>query len=180
MKIYTKSGDLGKTSMLGGPKIFKHNIRIEAYGTVDELNAHIGQVLDQIKFPNTIKELNSFQSQLFTIGSILATDPSYKKQTLNIKPEWIDAIEKYIDIMEESLSSLQNFILPSGHVHVSLSHVCRTVCRRAERRVVELSQSQEVEGLIIIYLNRLSDYFFVLARYFAKKLGVKEVNWGGV
>ncbi len=177
-KIYTKTGDKGETSILGGKRLQKHHIRIEAYGTVDELNAHLGLLADTIPDQNQVALLRSVQQLLFTIGANLASDPEKKiSHDIDLFPSDIEQLELAIDGMETELPPLKNFILPGGHAYVSYCHLARTVCRRAERTVVALSQNSEVNQLVIQYLNRLSDYLFVLARKTAKDLEVKEVVW---
>jgi cob(I)alamin adenosyltransferase len=179
-KIYTKTGDAGKTSLIGGTKVFKNNIRIESYGTVDELNSHIGLVSDHLvdeKIKNILKEI---QDRLFTIGSSLACDP--EKETGMHLPDLIESditfLENEIDKMNEVLPPMKNFILPGGSLAVSATHVARCVCRRAERACVNMQQQQMfVEPLVIKYINRLSDYLFVLARYAAHISGVAEIVW---
>lgn len=179
MKIYTKTGDKGETSLFGGKRISKANIRIEAYGTVDELNAYIGLLRDQevnISRKDLLKEV---QDILFTMGASLAADPEkpgLKKPGLTEKD--IQHLEKEIDVMEAELPELKAFILPGGHTAVSFCHIARTVCRRTERAVILLNQEDaNVEELIIKYLNRLSDYLFVLGRTMAKELKAEEVQW---
>ncbi|MCS6833625.1 MAG: cob(I)yrinic acid a,c-diamide adenosyltransferase, partial [Flammeovirgaceae bacterium] len=177
MKIYTKTGDRGETSLFGGRRVRKSHPRIEAYGTIDELNAYIGLVGDQPVNSMRKSFLKEIQDRLFTIGATLAADP--EKNTLNVPDlyqEDILALEKAIDEMEEQLPPLRNFILPGGHLAVSFAHVARTVCRRAERNCVYLAEHEPVADLVIQYLNRLSDYLFVLARLMAKELGVEEVT----
>ena len=179
-KIYTKTGDKGKTSLIGGTKVSKSNPRIESYGTVDELNSHVGLVSDLIQDEICKNILREIQDRLFTIGSLLACDP--EKQTGIKLPglEENDAklLESEIDRMNGSLEEMKSFILPSGHVTVSSIHIARCVCRRAERACVFLQENnQEVDKLVIIYLNRLSDYLFMLARYTAHLLQVKDVPW---
>ena len=179
-KIYTKTGDKGKTSLIGGTKVFKSDLRIEAYGTVDELNSFVGLCLDHLKSPNVSNVLAEVQDRLFTIGSALACDP-VKETKLKI-PDLheidVELLEKEIDQMNEVLPMMKSFILPGGHVAVSSLHIARTVCRRAERCCVKMQKKEmEVESLIIKYLNRLSDYLFVLARFAAHQLGVEEIPW---
>ncbi|WP_200976081.1 cob(I)yrinic acid a,c-diamide adenosyltransferase [Echinicola sp. 20G] len=178
MKLYTKGGDKGETSLLGGIRVSKANLRIEAYGTVDELNAYIGLLRDHAKEQSRVNFLKDIQDRLFTIGAELATSPSAKNVK---KPDILESdiygLEKEIDLMDEALSPLKNFILPGGHPQVSYSHIARTVCRRAERRVIELNDQEPVEELIIKYLNRLSDYLFVLGRMISKELEVGEITW---
>lgn len=177
MKIYTKTGDLGETSLFGGKRISKANLKIDSYGTVDELNAHIGLVKD-ISEGKQKEVLQVIQEELFTIGAILAT-PEGKKNTYfkEIEQESIDVLEKQMDSMNEDLDDLDAFILPGGHIHVSYCHIARTVCRRTERLCVALSTIEAVNPLIIKYLNRLSDYLFVLSRKLAKDLYVDEIRW---
>ena len=179
-KIYTKTGDAGKTSLIGGTKVFKSNVRIEAYGTIDELNSYIGLVNDNINDQNSKNILKEIQDRLFTIGSSLACDPD-KEQKLKIpdlKEEDVTLLEKEIDAMNENLPEMKHFILPSGHVAVSTTHIARCVCRRAERWCVNMQEHNVfVEPLVIKYLNRLSDYLFVLARYIGHLLQVAEITW---
>ena len=179
-KIYTKTGDTGQTSLIGGTKVPKSHIRINAYGTIDELNAFIGLLGDQLADIYIREMLREIQDRLFTIGSSLACDP-HKEIALRIpdlRESDIVLLEKEIDTMIEKLPEMKSFILPGGHVTVSSAHVCRTVCRRAERLIVELNGVEHLEQpLIIKYLNRLSDYLFVLARYEAHLLGVAEIPW---
>jgi len=178
MKIYTKKGDTGSTSLFGGTRLPKHHIRIESYGSVDELNSYIGLVRDHLKDTFIRAELKSIQETLFTIGSHLAADPSKENLWLpKIEAREVKLLEMGIDRMEESLEPLKNFILPGGHPVVSYCHVARCVCRRAERNVVALSEINEIAPILIQYLNRLSDYFFVLARFLGKSLGAEEILW---
>lgn len=180
LKIYTKTGDLGKTSLIGGTKVFKSNIRIETYGTIDELNSYIGLVGDYCSDDHSKNILKEIQDRLFTIGSSLACDPD-KEQKLKIpdlKEIDVEFLEKEIDTMNERLPEMKHFILPGGHVTVSTIHIARCVCRRAERWCVNMQeQSLFVEPMIIKYLNRLSDYLFVLARYIGHLLKVAEIAW---
>lgn len=178
MKIYTKGGDTGSTSLWGGKRVSKDNLRIEAYGTLDELNAHIGLVRDTCNIDSAIPILEEVQNVLFNIGAVLAADPERKGLKLpTIRTEWAVQLEKAIDSMEDDLPPLKNFILPGGHPHVSYCHLGRVVCRRAERLVTNLNQSEEVDPEIIIYLNRLSDYLFVLSRFISKEVGANELPW---
>lgn len=180
-KIYTKTGDAGKTSLIGGTKVPKSNIRIESYGTVDELNSYIGLVSDYLTNDTlTVNVLREIQDRLFTIGSSLACDP--EKEPLmkipDLKESDIQLLEAQIDTMNEVLPPMKSFILPGGHVAISTAHVARCVCRRAERLCVQLQQSDAfVEPLVIKYLNRLSDYLFVLARYIGHQFQVPEIPW---
>lgn len=177
MKIYTKTGDQGETSLFGGKRLPKNHIRIEAYGTVDELNSWIGLVRDSVPAESTRDLLKEVQDRLFTIGSNLASDPDKEMIVPDIKEADIEQLEQAIDAMNEALPPLKNFILPGGHPTVSYCHVARCVCRRAERGVVALQQNEPVEAIVIRYLNRLSDYLFVLARKTAQELGAEEVTW---
>jgi len=179
-KIYTKTGDKGTTSLIGGTKVPKSHLRIEAYGTVDELNSFIGLVSDHQTDLHTKKILNEIQDRLFTIGSSLACDPDKepKLKIPDLNDSDVEFLEKEMDRMNESLPPMKSFILPVGHVAVSTTHIARTVCRRAERNCVNMQQQKmEIESLVIKYLNRLSDYLFVLARYTAHQLHVPEIPW---
>ena len=180
MKIYTKTGDKGNTSLIGGTRVSKAHLRIEAYGTVDELNSHIGLCKDLVtdKESNTI--LEEIQDRLFTIGSALACDPAKetKMKIPDLREEDISLLEKEIDRMTAILPVMKSFILPGGHATVSQLHIARCVCRRAERCCVRLeAEKNEVEAIIPKYLNRLSDYLFVLARYISHRLNVPEIPW---
>ncbi|WP_133271919.1 cob(I)yrinic acid a,c-diamide adenosyltransferase [Hymenobacter radiodurans] len=178
MKIYTKTGDKGLTSLIGGTRVSKASLRIESYGTVDELNSYIGLVRDQeINAPrrDLLKEI---QDRLFTIGASLASDPEKSKMKIpDLHEEDVLLLESEMDRMNEELPELRAFILPGGHVAVSYAHVARCVCRRAERLVIHLSEESFVAELVVIYLNRLSDYLFVLSRKMAQELGSEEVTW---
>jgi cob(I)alamin adenosyltransferase len=179
-KIYTKTGDLGNTSLIGGTKIPKSHIRIESYGNIDELNSYIGLLSDYLQDEDLRSVLKEVQDRLFTIGSSLACDPD--KETGMHIPDLTETdilfLEREIDRMNDALPIMKHFILPGGHVVISTIHITRCVCRRAERGVVNLLQNEQfVELLVIKYLNRLSDYLFVLARYVGKQLGVDEVIW---
>lgn len=176
-KIYTKTGDKGKTGLFGGSRVSKDDIRIEAYGTVDELNAFIGHLADHLEDQSLIDFLIDLQSQLFNVGSILATDPEKPELRMDFDEKHTKSLEEQIDQMQSSLEPLKNFILPGGHSTVSLCHIIRTVCRRAERRTVSLSEVASIDLEVLIFLNRLSDYFFVLARHLAKELNVQEIKW---
>lgn len=176
-KIYTKTGDKGETGLFGGKRLPKSHIRIEAYGTVDELNAYIGLVRDVNENDEVRQLLKEIQDRLFTIGANLASDPSKNMSTPDIQTSDIELLEKAMDKMDAELAPLKNFILPGGHTAVSFCHIARCVCRRAERLVVALNLTEPVEPILIRYLNRLSDYLFVLGRKMAKNLDVKEVVW---
>ena len=180
IKIYTKTGDKGKTSLIGGTKVAKNNIRIDAYGTIDELNSFIGLTADHLGDAHSKGILKEIQDRLFTIGSSLACDPD-KEPALRI-PDLeegdIVLLEKEIDAMNEVLAPMKSFILPGGHVAISTTHVTRCVCRRAERLCVNMMENNLfVEPLVIKYLNRLSDYLFVLARYAGHLLKVEDIPW---
>ncbi len=185
MKIYTKTGDDGTTGLIGGTRVKKHHIRIESYGTVDELNSWLGLIRDQ-EIDVDIKDvLNQIQKKLFTIGAILATDPEKAvlkngKKRLNI-PEITDAdilfLETEIDTMDASLPQMTNFILPGGHTTVSYCHIARTVCRRAERMCTLLHENAPLNAALLKYINRLSDYLFVLARKLSLDIKAIEIKW---
>jgi cob(I)alamin adenosyltransferase len=180
MKIYTKTGDKGTTSLIGGTKVSKAHLRIEAYGTVDELNSYTGLCKDLLTDKNSNTVLQEIQDRLFTIGSALACDPEKetKMKIPDLKEEDITLLEKEIDKMNEALPSMKYFILPGGHPTVSHIHISRCICRRAERCCVRLGAEQnEIELIIIKYLNRLSDYLFVLARYAGHQLKSQEIPW---
>lgn len=180
LKIYTKTGDKGTTSLIGGTKVSKAHIRIETYGTVDELNSWIGLVSDQVNHKHSKKILKEIQDRLFTIGSSLACDPDKetKLKIPDLKEEDILLLEKEIDKMNETLPEMKFFILPGGHIAVSTTHVARCICRRAERWCVNMQEHELfIEPLIIRYLNRLSDYLFVLARYIGHILNIAEIAW---
>jgi len=187
MKIYTKTGDKGKTSLFGGDRVKKFNLRIEAYGTIDELNSHLGLIRDQIEDKALTKDLIKIQSTLFTMGAMLATPPDKEKLkngTDRLKIEKIELaeisfLENNMDLMNESLEPMTHFILPGGHSTVSFCHIARCVCRRAERITVDLADKEAVNPHILIYLNRLSDYLFVLARKLTKDYHVDEIPWKG-
>ena len=178
-KIYTKTGDKGTTGLYGGARIPKYHIRIESYGTVDELNSHLGLLRDQITDVDDQKIVETIQNRLFTIGSNLASDPSKEIKTPDLTENDILLLENGIDNIDSVVPPLKNFILPGGHIAVSQAHVCRCVCRRAERLVVALSESEPdtVPSILVVYLNRLSDYLFMLGRKLSHDLGVLETPW---
>jgi cob(I)alamin adenosyltransferase len=185
MKVYTKTGDKGTTALFGGDRVPKHHIRIESYGTVDELNSHIGLIRDQQIDAHYKDVLIKIQDRLFTAGAILATPPQKEvlkngKQRLNIpriSETDIEMLENEIDTMEESLAPMTHFVLPGGHTTVSYCHIARCVCRRAERLSVHLNELEAIDPLVLTYLNRLSDYLFVLARKLSADLLADEVKW---
>ena len=185
MKIYTKTGDQGTTALFGGTRVPKHHIRIESYGTVDELNSYVGLVCDQDIDSHYKEVLNQIQHDLFTVGAILATDPEKAvlksgKERLNIEridTASITALETEMDTMNTALPPMTHFVLPGGHQTVSFCHIARCVCRRAERLAVALNDLEPIDPQVLKYLNRLSDYFFVLARKLTKDLQAEEVKW---
>lgn len=178
MKIYTKTGDKGQTSLIGGTRVPKHHIRIEAYGTVDELNSYIGLIRDQEIAENLKKTLIEIQDRLFTIGASLASDPEKSKMKIpDLHESDIVLLENEIDRMNEVLPEMRSFVLPGGHTTVSFCHLARCVCRRAERNTIHLSERSFVAELVTKYLNRLSDYLFVLSRKLAQDLKATEISW---
>ncbi len=180
MKIYTKTGDKGTTSLIGGTKVLKSHHRIEAYGTVDELNSYLGLIRDLTQDEHSLRVLTDVQDRLFTIGSSLACDPikEPKMRLPDLHATDIEVLENEIDRMNEVLAPMKHFIIPGGHPSVSHIHIARCVCRRAERACVRLElESLEVDPLVLQYLNRLSDYLFVLARYAGHQLSVPEIPW---
>lgn len=178
MKIYTKTGDKGTTSLIGGKRVPKYHERIEAYGTVDELNAYIGLISTQNTNSATLKVLKEIQDRLFTIGATLAADPETSRTKIpDLHQEDITLLETEMDKMSAALPALKHFVLPGGTEAVSFCHVARCVCRRAERLTVALAEEHEVEEKIIIYLNRLSDYLFLLSRMFNFEAGTPENIW---
>lgn len=179
-KIYTKTGDKGTTSLIGGTKVPKSHLRIEAYGTIDELNSHIGLCRDIITEEHTRDMLREVQDRLFTIGSSLACDPERETglQIPDLSEQDVKLLEQEIDRMTELTPPMRSFVLPGGHPTVSQLHIARCVCRRAERCCVRLQLEQmPVESILIIYVNRLSDYLFMLSRYITTLLGVEEIPW---
>jgi cob(I)alamin adenosyltransferase len=178
MKVYTKKGDKGKTQLLGGSIVDKDHVKLECYGTIDELNSFIGNIYDQDLKEFHKEILLNIQNQLFNLGSVISFDGKKDKIKLpNITAKNIKMLEKAIDKMEESLPMLKNFILPSGHPTTSKCHIARTVCRRAERNLVTLSKTSEIDNLHLQYLNRLSDYLFVLSRAVLKENNAEEIEW---
>ncbi len=177
MKIYTKTGDTGETSLFGGKRVPKDHLRIEAYGTIDELNSFLGVLFDSLEDDTQKSQINAIQSNLFTIGSILANEGKTSEFIPDLNDSSIAILENAMDNMDEQLAALTNFILPGGHTVVSFCHIARCVCRRAERRLVELDHLELVDPKLIKYLNRLSDYLFVLSRKIAKDFNVKELIW---
>ncbi|MGX1022895.1 cob(I)yrinic acid a,c-diamide adenosyltransferase [Flavobacterium sp. CS20] len=181
MKIYTKTGDKGKTSLFSGRRVAKHDLRIESYGSIDELNSYIGVVKDHAPSGENLDLINKVQDRLFNIGSILATETekikNRKIKIPKIHDTDIEELEKAMDVMNEQLPKMTHFLLPGGHPVVSFCHVARCVCRRAERRITALAQEETVDTNVLKYVNRLSDFLFVLSRYWGKKTNAKEVKW---
>lgn len=178
MKIYTKTGDKGQTSLFGGKKVSKNDIQIEAYGTVDELNSQLGLLIAETAEHPSLALLKKTQSILFDIGSHLASDGTATAHLPELSEDIVSKLENSIDNMTAQLPALKSFILPGGNRRIALAHICRTVCRRAERRIIALAENSDGElGIIIKYVNRLSDYFFVLARALALVDGIDEVKW---
>lgn len=177
-KIYTKTGDKGETSLIGGTRLPKQHVRIEAYGSVDELNSHMGLLRDVAEEQTLIDLLIGIQDRLFTIGSQLANDPQKSKMKLpTINDEDVRVLEKAIDTIDGLVPPMKSFVLPGGHVFVSYCHIARCVCRRAERAVLRLAEQEPVDEIHGRYLNRLSDYLFMLSRYLSHKLNAKEIPW---
>lgn len=184
MKIYTKTGDAGQTSLFNGKRVPKHHLRVEAYGQVDELNAFTGHLRDQVDSDKIKADLLRIQNQLFVIGSHLAFEHSNSlknKKLASLLPVFEESetafLENEIDQMTARLPTMTHFILPGGHPTVSVCHLARTVCRRAERAVTLLMQNDQVDIRLVVYLNRLSDYLFVLSRYICQQLKVEEIKW---
>ena len=185
MKIYTKTGDKGTTGLVGGKRIPKHDLRIDSYGTIDELNSYLGLIRDQEISTDHKTTLLDIQNQLFVIGSLLATDPKLLKEESKRKrlgitflnPEAITCLETEIDVMNNELPAMTHFILPGGHQTVSFCHIARCICRRAERSISKLHIVHPTQPEILIYLNRLSDFIFVLARKLSKELNAEEIKW---
>ena len=185
MKIYTKSGDKGKTSLFGGTRVPKYHIRIEAYGTIDELNSYIGLIRDQKIDEHSTQILIKIQIDLFTLGAMLATPPEKEKlksgkDRLNISKithASVELLENEIDAMNETLTPMTHFILPGGHTTVSFCHIARCICRRAERIATQLNDENAIDAQILVFLNRLSDYLFVLARKLTIENKVQEIPW---
>jgi cob(I)alamin adenosyltransferase len=178
MKIYTKKGDDGTTGLIGGTRVSKGALRIDAYGTIDELNSYIGVVRDHMANRTYIDQLIEIQDRLFTIGSSLASDPEKSKMKIpDLLQTDVESLEKWMDSMDETLPEMRFFVLPGGHPSVSFCHVARCICRRAERIIVELGQHEFVAELVITYVNRLSDYLFVLSRKLTQEMQAEEQPW---
>lgn len=181
MKVYTKKGDSGKTAILGANNLDKDDLRIQAYGTVDELNAFLGELNVLVADLHFTAELTTIQNTLFCLGSELASTPDAfaKLKMERIEPEDISKIESWIDDQTEQLPALSAFVLPGGSRENAIAHQCRTICRRAERNCVTLSKEIDVRPEVVQYLNRLSDYFFTLARTLTKERSATEITWKG-
>lgn len=178
MKIYTKTGDSGETSLFGGKRVLKSDLRIDTYGTVDELNSWIGVLRDQPVNQTRREILVEIQDRLFTIGSILATEPEKVSPKIPVLTDGdVEVLEKSMDEMDLKLPPMRFFVLPGGHPSVSYGHVARTVCRRAERLVIALDQVEKVNPVVIRYLNRLSDFLFMLCRMMTQELAIEETPW---
>lgn len=179
MKIYTKTGDTGSTSLFGGTRVSKHHIRIESYGTIDELNAHIGLLNDLCSNQKHKAFLLKIQHELFVLGAMLATEKK-KEEKLRIQTISMDSVmdlENEIDSLNDNLPQMTHFILPGGHPTISNCHICRCICRRAERLIVHLNEIDPIDEICIQYVNRLSDYLFVLGRKIAFENNIEEVKW---
>ena len=178
MKVYTKTGDKGTTALFGGKRVSKADHRIDAYGTVDELNSYVGLLRDQEVNSKRLDELIEIQDRLFTLGSILATEPGNTKVKVpQLQEEDISFLEQKMDTMSDVLPEMKFFVLPGGHQSVSFCHITRCVCRRAERLTISLANEADVPEMVIKYLNRLSDYLFVLSRMMTQELSAEEVAW---
>lgn len=179
-KIYTKTGDKGSTSLLGGTRVSKAHARIESYGSIDELNAHLGYLIEISEGIDCVNLLENVQEELFVIGSHLANESAdMLKHLPEFKQELIHDIENQIDAYTAALEPLRHFIMPRGSQLVAYTHICRTVCRRTERTLIRLNENERIESHMIVFLNRLSDFFFVLGRAVAQQQNVTEVIWKG-
>lgn len=178
-QVYTKAGDQGTTSLIGGTMVRKHHQRLDAYGTVDELNAYIGLVRAWPTDHQTNETLIQIQKHLFVIGAYLATDDNVSdlRTKLNFEEKDIETLENEMDRMESNLPPLNNFVLPGGHQAVAICHISRTISRRAEREISRMTEETEISPRVLRYINRLSDYFFVLARHFSNYFGIDEIPW---
>ena len=181
MKIYTKGGDKGRTSLIGGERVPKYDLRVEAYGTVDELTAFAALLADKLmreeKFDAIEKQLRSIESQLMTVAALLAVGEGGKDKVAGLKDSAIEQLEQWIDQMQESLPAITKFTIPGGDERISLCHVCRTVCRRAERASLRAAEQYEIDSQATIYLNRLSDYFYLLGRNITALTNSEEILW---
>ncbi len=177
MKIYTKTGDKGMTSLFGGKRVFKNDVRLESYGTIDELNSLIGVALNKVETDESKKILRKVQNDLFVLGSDLSTPEETKYKVPRVAKEMVDYLEEQIDLIDGKIPQLKTFILPGGSEGASILQFVRTVCRRAERRTVELQQLEQINETAIVYLNRLSDLLFVLSRFENISTGTPEIEW---
>lgn len=177
LKIYTKTGDDGKTGLIGGDRVSKHHIRVECYGTIDELNSHIGILRCYTSETQSLQTLASIQDRLFTVCSYLAAAPGNKMILPELYPSDVELLEAEIDRLTETLPVLKNFVLPGATIQGAAAHVARCVCRRSERMVVYLADQEEIDPWVVRYLNRLSDYLFTLARFLDKENGGVEIAW---
>ena len=178
MKIYTRKGDSGYTSLIDGDIVNKHTLSVDAYGTIDELNSFLGLLKDYIKDDKVKDILNNIQIKLFSIGSILASGKNQNiSEKVKIEKKDVEYIELEIDRLNKDLPELKNFVIPGGHKTSSYSHVCRSICRRAERKISELNNKSSVDSNILAYVNRLSDFFFVLSRFLKHSDNVSESHW---
>ena len=178
IKVYTKTGDNGETSLFSGERVPKHNVRIKAYGTIDELNSFVGLLKDYVEEKKIKEVLHNIQLKLFSIGSILASpgDKNFSEK-VKIEKKDVEYIELEIDRLNKDLPELKNFVIPGGHKTSSYSHVCRSICRRAERKISKLNNKSSVDSNILAYVNRLSDFFFVLSRFLKHSDNVSESHW---
>ena len=178
MKIYTRKGDSGQTSLIDGDMVNKHNLSVDAYGTIDELNSFLGLLKDYIKDDKIKDILNNIQIKLFSIGSILASGKNQNiSEKVKIEKKDVEYLELEIDRLNKDLPELKNFVIPGGHKTSSYSHVCRSICRRAERKISELNNKSSVDSNILAYVNRLSDFFFVLSRFLKHSDNISESHW---
>ena len=181
MKIYTKGGDKGRTSLIGGERVPKYDLRVEAYGTIDELTAFAALLADKLmhddKFCEIEKQLRSVESQLMTVAALLAVGEGGRDKVVGLKDGVIEQLEQWIDAMQESLPAITKFTIPGGDERISLCHVCRTICRRAERASLRAAEQYEIDSQATIYLNRLSDYFYLLGRKITALTNSEEILW---
>jgi cob(I)alamin adenosyltransferase len=181
MKVYTKSGDKGFTSLIGGERVSKTDIRVEAYGTVDELIAYIALLSDKLSaddvFENSVAQLRKIESELMTVSAMLAIGQGGEDKVKAISDESTERLEQEIDAMQATLPQITKFTIPGGDERVSLSHVCRTICRRAERQALRAAENCNIEEQVVVYLNRLSDYFYLLGRTITHRSNVEEILW---
>ncbi len=178
MKVYTKTGDLGETSLFGGTRVKKNHLRLETYGSLDELNSFIGLLADGLEDTEVITLLRTVQARIFDVGAVLANEKAEKASKVpTIKENHIEILERAIDKMDLELDPMKYFILPGGHIVSSYAHLARTVCRRCERLIISLADEIEIDPILVKYINRLSDYLFVLARYILKKSEKSEIAW---